>query len=173
MTFCHSHSPFPLRSLPLRSTSGLCFPPHLCITPGQPMPAADQGSQHALWLALLQRGAVGGEQHAPHVQLHKVRQAGGDRGAGGLEGAGGGLLLGRGPRCCCSCCCGQAGGFAGGLLPLPPLPAFCPCAAARPLPPHAWRPLCLHTDCAGTASSSAAGIRLGVSPYSCMPTIDD
>ena len=50
------------------------------------MPAADQGSQHALWLALLQRGAVGGEMHAPHVQLHQVRQA---AGAGGCSAAAG------------------------------------------------------------------------------------
>ena len=34
------------------------------------MLAADQGSQHALWLAPFQRGAAGGEHHAPHVELH-------------------------------------------------------------------------------------------------------
>ena len=67
------------------------------------MPATDQGSQHAMWLAVLQRGTVGREQYTPHIQLHQVRQAAGERGTGGLEGAGGGLLLGRGPCCCCCC----------------------------------------------------------------------
>ena len=34
------------------------------------MLATDQGSQHALRLAVLQGGPAGGEQHASHVQLH-------------------------------------------------------------------------------------------------------
>ena len=98
----------------------LC-PPHLCITPGGPVPAADQGSQHALRLALLQRGPGGREQRAPHVQLQKVGHAAGGQ---GLEGAGGGLQLReKWPwrRLCCWLYCdgGQAGHFAWRAAPRP------------------------------------------------------
>ena len=45
---------------------------YMCVAAGGTVPAAHQGSQHALRLALLQRGPAGGEQHPPHIELDHV-----------------------------------------------------------------------------------------------------